>query len=297
MHFFISRLERTNFLYERVLHFAGLAISMCCCLNEKPFIGCLNAAMDRNLLEGWKNVPRSCFLFMSNLPLSTDTLHLWTWRRFTVRLVPSECSLIFSSVPIQQSFCWQTKDGFVELDNAVCTSALRETHMGSTKEGESISWNCSVDQRRPFLRYAGTPLHKLWHVTNCQHLHQPRAIMCSLETGERDLIWFGWWWRWQDVRLMEMKKKMGLQALLQNTETCFMMDLPGRLTIWTTQMLLSLLIMVLTLLKVRSSKLKIPKVFWSYACTIKWILTDYPFFPLRCEWMWGDKWRVWGSLL
>lgn len=154
MHFFISQLERTNFLYERVLHFAGLAISMCCCLNEKPFIGCLNAAMDRNLLEGWKNVPQSCFLFMSNLPLSTDTLHLWTWRRFTVWLVPSECSLIFSSVPIQQSYCWQTKDGFVELDNAVCTSALRETHMKTAinKEGESVSWNCSVDQRRPFLR-------------------------------------------------------------------------------------------------------------------------------------------------
>lgn len=50
--FFLSQLERANVLYECVLHFVGLAISICCCLNEKPFIGCLNAAAERDLLEG-----------------------------------------------------------------------------------------------------------------------------------------------------------------------------------------------------------------------------------------------------
>lgn len=157
---------------------------MCCCLNE---------AVDKNLLEGRKNIPQSCFLFTFSLPLSTDTLHSWTWRHFTHRLMPSECSFIFSSVH-SFSFCWQTKDGFVELDKAVCTAALRRTHMetGTTKRTQIciLKLQRGPEEAIPVLmprRYAGAPLHKLWHVPNCQHLHQPRAIMCSLETGEREI--------------------------------------------------------------------------------------------------------------
>lgn len=68
-----------------MLYFISVAISMCCNPNEKPFIGCLNAAMGRNLLEGEKKKKKivPCFLFISN--------------RFTGRLMPSDFAfLIFS---------------------------------------------------------------------------------------------------------------------------------------------------------------------------------------------------------
>lgn len=50
----IFELVRSGVLFECVLYFISVAISMCCNPDEKPCIGCLNAAMGRNLHEGEK---------------------------------------------------------------------------------------------------------------------------------------------------------------------------------------------------------------------------------------------------
>lgn len=61
--FFMSQRERTNFLYECVLHFVGLTISMCCCLNEKPFYWLFKCYNGQKFAGGAKKCSTKLFSF------------------------------------------------------------------------------------------------------------------------------------------------------------------------------------------------------------------------------------------